>query len=65
VKDHNPNYENDESDEQEILAMVGTFSLWEIRWRTWFGHAHQLLRLSVVRATESTLRSSFRWAGRL
>jgi hypothetical protein len=27
VKDHNPNYENDESDEQEILAMVGTFSL--------------------------------------
>jgi len=27
VKDHNPNYENDESDEQEILAVVGTFSL--------------------------------------
>jgi hypothetical protein len=27
VKHHNPNYENDESDEQKILAMVGTFPL--------------------------------------
>jgi len=27
MKHHNPNYENDESDEQEILAVVGTFSL--------------------------------------
>jgi len=27
MKHHNPNYEDDKSDEQKIFATVGTFSL--------------------------------------
>jgi len=27
MKHHNPNYEDDKSDEQKIFAVVGTFSL--------------------------------------
>ena len=34
VKHHNPDDQDDKSDEQKIFAMVGTFPLCKIRWRT-------------------------------